>query len=747
MEGKRVLIAVVLCVGILLGWPLVQRFIWPPDKAANPALTGTPATGAVAGATGAAGAGAAGAGAAAGAAGAAAGTGVAAGVTGTAGAAGAAAPVAAIVPAERAPEQLRWLETPELRMGISTRGGALVKWELKNPQWASKPAAGAAGVPIDLASAPSEFDRAFRLLFDTAPFAFPAGADDWEPRTPAGKTDEVVMRWTDPAGKGWVEKRFSLDPLAFHVRLEVTVHNATALPAEVKSGIYITAWQDPTKAQERGFFHPVADTNSAVCMVNDGVDRAILKNALKGMSTPGVVRWVGVDRQYFLLGVIPDPNPATGNCEWGATPTGLITAALKFQAQTAPPGGDVKWSMWLYGGPKVSETLSLKNVELERAIDYGWLGFLCRPMISLMKVFHGWFGNWGLAIILLTFCVRAATFYWNQKAYKSMQDMARLKPEMDRLKAKYGEDKERLNTEIAALMRNNKVNPLGGCLPMLLPMPIFFALYYTIFYSAEMFKAPFMGWIHDLSTADPFYVFPVLTGITMVISGLLTPVTTDSAQTKMIRYVMPVVFTGMMLFLPSALSIYYFVNTLLGIVQQYVVRRRYGSIGVSGGAAGPEALKKPAEIKGAKDVVGAAEKNVEDVQKKAEVWFAALSRDPAAAAAGTSSPLPTYVAALRPLLDKGDAEVRARAARLLGAARDVLSVPRLVELLDAGPVERRAAIDALGKIGDVSARGPLRSSMKLTRIWEYPSIISALTAIEQRQRAGAGAAAAAGKAS
>ncbi|HEV8320438.1 MAG TPA: membrane protein insertase YidC [Myxococcota bacterium] len=724
-NNKNVIIAVVLSVMVLLGWQYVSRWIWPPAPA--PATAVVSGTGAPVGAAVGVGGGGSASATAAG---------------GTAAAPGAVAPAGAAMPAERAPEVVRFLESPDYRVAITSRGGALLSWELKNPRWAVAAEGAPAGAPrhpLDLVTVRAESERSLRLAFDSAPFPYPAGADDYVITSPAAASDALTMRWTDPAGRGWVEKRFKVDPASFHLRVEVTVHNATAAAADVKPGVVVTGWQDPTKASTRSFLNPVVDASSAVCMVNDGIERAHLGDALKGMSTPGVVRWAGIDRQYFLLSVLPDPNPAAGNCEWGAVATGLITTSVKFAKLTAPPGGDASWSMWLYGGPKVSERLSLKGVEMERAIDYGWLGFLCRPMIGLMKIFHGWFGNWGLSIILLTLCVRAATFYWNQKAYKSMQDMARLKPEMDRLKAKLGDDKEKLNVEIAALMRNHNVNPLGGCLPMLLPMPIFFALYYTIFYSAEMFRAPFFGWIHDLSSRDPFYVFPVLTGITMVISGLLTPVTTDNMQARMIRYVMPVVFTGMMLFLPSALSVYYFVNTMLGIVQQWVVRRKYGTIQPT---AGPEALKKPADLKGAKDLVQALERGSEDMVQKAAVWLGALAGDPAAKAAaatqGTMSPLVTYAAALRPLLERNDAEVRARAARVLGAARDVQSVPRLVAMLKGEPGERRAAIEALGKIGDDVAREPLQKSMKLSRIWEYPSIMAALTNIEQSRRANAG---------
>ncbi len=235
--------------------------------------------------------------------------------------------------------------------------------------------------------------------------------------------------------------------------------------------------------------------------------------------------------------------------------------------------GAVLYSFELYLGPKDIDRLEEAEVGLEDSIDFWIVGMLAKPMLYLLRWFHSLVASWALAIVMLTILVKLALLYWTQKSFSQMQRMAKLKPMMDELKEKYGKDKERLNTEMMSLYKREKVNPLGGCLPMLLQMPIWIALYRTIYSSVELYQAPLGGWIQDLSAADPYFVLPVILGASMFVQQKLTPTTMDSAQAKMMLYMMPIMFTVFMLFLPSGLNLYILVNTFLTMAQQYYLRK------------------------------------------------------------------------------------------------------------------------------------------------------------------------------
>ena len=200
---------------------------------------------------------------------------------------------------------------------------------------------------------------------------------------------------------------------------------------------------------------------------------------------------------------------------------------------------------------------------------FGWIG---RHILTLLKWFYSLVGNWGLAIILLTILVRALVLPFNLMSYKSMKAMQKIQPEMQRIREKYKEDAQKMNLEVMQLMKTHRVNPLGGCLPMFLQLPIFFALYQVLGQSIELYQAPFVFWIHDLSLKDPFYVLPVLMGITLFLQQKLTPSTLDPAQAKILMF-MPLMFTFFMVSLPSGLTLYIFVSGVFGILQQFYFMR------------------------------------------------------------------------------------------------------------------------------------------------------------------------------
>ncbi len=240
---------------------------------------------------------------------------------------------------------------------------------------------------------------------------------------------------------------------------------------------------------------------------------------------------------------------------------------------TLEPGQKQNFDYVSFLGPKDFDLLEGVGYQFERAKDFGFFRILAQPLLHVLKFFYGFLGNYGMAIILLTVCIKLIFWPLTQKSYKSMKGMQTLQPEMQKLREKYGHDKQRLNQEMMAFYKDNKVNPLGGCLPMLIQIPVFFALYQVLLGAIELRHAPFMLWITDLSIKDPYYITPLIMGVTMFLQQKMTPSNMDPTQQK-IMLMMPVVFTFLFLNFPSGLVIYWLVNNLLTILQQYLIRRQ-----------------------------------------------------------------------------------------------------------------------------------------------------------------------------
>lgn len=225
-----------------------------------------------------------------------------------------------------------------------------------------------------------------------------------------------------------------------------------------------------------------------------------------------------------------------------------------------------------YVGPKSIDILEDVDAQLVQLINFGSLEVISKPMLAIMKWFYTIVGNWGIAIILLTLAVRVAVLPFNIYSTKSMKAMQKIQPMINGLRERYKNDPMTLNKEMMALMKEHKANPMSGCLPMLLQIPIFFALYKVIGSSIELYHSPFFGWITDLSSADKYFVLPILMGITMYIQQKITPTTMDPAQAKILAF-LPLIFTFFMLQLPSGLTLYMFVSALFGIIQQYILMK------------------------------------------------------------------------------------------------------------------------------------------------------------------------------
>ncbi len=302
--------------------------------------------------------------------------------------------------------------------------------------------------------------------------------------------------------------------------------------------------------------------------------------------------FAGIDEQYFLTAVVP-PQGVAASCKLEARgeKVGSLLASLIVPVKVRA-GGAAQLAFKGYAGPKDAQELGPVAADLKQSIDWGFWSVIAEVLLGIMKfcqrIVPG--HNWGIAIIMLTLAMKALTFPLQHKSMKSMQEMQRIQPQLDEMKKKYAGDTQRQNLEQMKLFKEHGVNPMGSCLPMLIQMPIWFALYTTLQVSVELYNAPFIpGWIDDLTGKDPYYILPVAMGITMILTQVLTPSPMSNPSQKTMGYVMSGFFSLLMLTLPSGLTLYIFINNVLSIAQQMYLRRTMG---------GPPASGRTVEVKG-----------------------------------------------------------------------------------------------------------------------------------------------------
>ncbi|TNC81889.1 MAG: membrane protein insertase YidC [Oleiphilus sp.] len=281
--------------------------------------------------------------------------------------------------------------------------------------------------------------------------------------------------------------------------------------------------------------------------------------------------WMAFIQHYFLSAWVPDasvPQTYQTRVKNGTYLMGFISPATK-----VAPGEEASVSARLYLGPKIIERLEQVAPKLDLTVDYGWLFFIAYPLFLLLDFLFGIVGNWGVAIILVTVVVKALFFRLSAASYRSMANMRRVAPKLQSLKDQYGDDRQKMSQAMMDLYRKEKINPLGGCLPILVQMPVFIALYWVLLESVQLRHAPFFFWITDLSIKDPYFVLPILMGASMFIQMQLNPTPPDPMQAKVMK-LMPIMMTVFFLWFPAGLVLYWLVNNILSIAQQWVITRQ-----------------------------------------------------------------------------------------------------------------------------------------------------------------------------
>jgi YidC/Oxa1 family membrane protein insertase len=282
--------------------------------------------------------------------------------------------------------------------------------------------------------------------------------------------------------------------------------------------------------------------------------------------------WVAIIQHYFVSAWAPPQDQQ--NLYYASTDSrDRNVAAFAGPMQQVSPESEATLGATLYMGPKVQDHLEQVAPNLRLTVDYGWLWFIANPLFWLLDKIHDVVGNWGWSIVLLTVLVKLVLFPLSAKAYKSMARMRKLGPEMQRLKEQYGDDRQKMSQEMMKFYQKEKINPLGGCLPILVQMPVFIALYWMLLESVELRHAPFMFWIQDLSVKDPYFILPILMGASMFVQQLLNPTPPDPMQAKIMK-MLPIIFTFFFLWFPAGLVIYWVVNNIISVAQQYFITRQ-----------------------------------------------------------------------------------------------------------------------------------------------------------------------------
>ena len=293
--------------------------------------------------------------------------------------------------------------------------------------------------------------------------------------------------------------------------------------------------------------------------------------AKESLSKPSKDGWIGLVEHYFVSAWIPKTGVNrefyTKQLSENIFAVGVITPSAGIAA-----GAKTEINTQLFAGPQTEKDLAAAAPGLEFAVDYGWLTVVAKPLFWVLSKLNGLVHNWGIAIILLTFLLKAAFYPLSAKSYKSMAQMREMAPRMQAMKEKFGDDKQKMQQAMMEMYRTEKINPMSGCLPILVQIPVFISFYWMLLGTVELRHAPFFGWIQDLSAIDPYYVLPILMGATMIIQTFLNPPPTDPIQAKVMK-IMPVVFSVFFFFFPAGLVLYWLVNNVLSIAQQWYVNK------------------------------------------------------------------------------------------------------------------------------------------------------------------------------
>lgn len=365
-----------------------------------------------------------------------------------------------------------------------------------------------------------------------------------------------------------IHKLFTFKPndYAVDVKYQIQNHSSSAW----KGQLY-TQLQRKKIPQEHSLFNIAAYTGGAISTAEKPYEKISFDKMAEGnlnLSTQN--GWAAMQQHYFLSAWIPPANEKVNFYTHASDD--IYTLGMIGLTQVVQPGTEATVNTKLYMGPEIIDNLKAVAPNLDLTVDYGILWFIAIALFWVLKHIYNVIGNWGWSIVLVTVLIKLAFFHLSAKSYRSMAAMRKLQPRLQSLKERHGDDRQKLTQATMELYKTEKINPLGGCLPMVVQIPVFIALYWVLLESVELRQAPFILWIHDLSTKDPYFILPILMGLTMFVQQKLNPPPPDPVQAKVMMF-LPVIFTALFLNFPAGLVLYWVVNNSLSILQQWHIMR------------------------------------------------------------------------------------------------------------------------------------------------------------------------------
>ncbi|PZP39964.1 MAG: membrane protein insertase YidC [Pseudomonas fluorescens] len=486
------------------------------------------------------------------------------------------APIAAATPVAEATRLP--LANERIDATVNTRGGRIDQLVLKNYKGEIEDADGFAFLKPD-----GKFAEYVAAGWLGAGIQGPDENSVWQVEADVNAPGKpVVMVWRNASGQAF-QREISVNPDSYVVNVTERVYNGAPLPVSLTPYVQVhraDGYWPNEKSSWVNYFGPMG----VVQKDKDGFQQyetsyKDLKEDGKSDIVDGAGGWWGITSQYFMTAVMPSAELssqrqfryATVQAADGAHD--VYTASVSWPNLVVEPNQAKEVSYQVYIGPKHYGQLKTAGHELDRAISWGWFEVLVKPMYAILAWLHSYVGNWGLAVIGLTFLLKLLTFPLANKSYHAMAKMRRLQPQLEKLKEKHKNNQQAMATEMMALYKKEKVNPMSGCWPMLIQIPIFFAMYKVVLVMFEFRHAPLGLWITDMSVHDPLYVLPVLMGISMWVQFKLSPAPTDPTQAMMFKW-MPAFMTVMFLWFPAGLVLYWLTNNILSVAQQYFIMKK-----------------------------------------------------------------------------------------------------------------------------------------------------------------------------
>lgn len=460
------------------------------------------------------------------------------------------------------------VETPEYSALFNSRGGVLERFELKNYRATMK----ADSPLVSLISEKALTKAPLGIIWDTTA-TWREGEWGFEGQNlDLTKNGKGKLVFVGKVGSLKFVRTFTFEAGTYAFTEELRCVNEGTAPAK---GDLAFSLSSSSLSSEKDSYNKsrIAFFSKGNYEEEDDVDD--LKE--KGLSSPEPVQWAGIAGNYFLLAVAPKSDSMLLKAKFEDE---TFRVAVSEPAHI-DPGQERIWLSTYYLGPKDKNYLAKTEGSLSEAINYGWFSIIAKPLILVLHFFNKYVGNYGVAIILLTVAIKIIFWPLSQKSYRSMEQLKKIQPLMAKIREKHKDDRQQMNQEMMSLYKTYKVNPMGGCLPMIVQIPVFFGLYQALMGAIELRHAPFIAhvpftdiiWLADLSAKDPFYVTPIIMGATMFLQQKMTPSPGDPMQAKIMLF-MPIIFTFVFLSFPSGLVIYWLVNNVLSIAQQWLMMRK-----------------------------------------------------------------------------------------------------------------------------------------------------------------------------